>query len=142
MAHTFVDQLRFSRSWLVHSLAGIGEEQARRRPEPVNSLSWTVGLIVDLEHDWQETRVTLPFARHSLNPNPCEQIFRALPGTLANTIFTNHVLGGVAHRNAAAALNRSAPAQRLTPYPWWTRALKSVLQSPLMSIDTCFQAKE
>ena len=49
MTHPLVDQLRFARSEFVRSLAGVDDEEARRRLEPMNCLSWMVGHLADQE---------------------------------------------------------------------------------------------
>lgn len=49
MTHPLVDQLRFARAEFVRSLAGVGEEDATRRLEPMNSISWLVGHLADQE---------------------------------------------------------------------------------------------
>lgn len=49
MAHLLVDQLRFARAEFVRSLAGVGDEDARRRLWPMNCLSWMVGHLADQE---------------------------------------------------------------------------------------------
>jgi len=73
----------------VLSLASVGEEEACHLLDPMNSLNWMVGHMADHEHDWRETSVTLLLPRHSLELNPAEHIFRALPPKLANRIFTD-----------------------------------------------------
>lgn len=49
MTHPLVDQLRFARSELVRSLAGVTGEDAVKRLMPMNSISWTVGHLADQE---------------------------------------------------------------------------------------------
>jgi len=51
MALPLVDQLRFARSEFQRSLAGITDEEARRRFLPMNSISWMIGHLA-----WQEQR--------------------------------------------------------------------------------------
>jgi len=43
VAHPRVDQLRFARAEWRRGLRGLGAEDARRRLEPMNSISWMVG---------------------------------------------------------------------------------------------------
>lgn len=50
MPHLLVDQLKFARSGLIRCLEGVSEEEAVRRLEPMNSLSWMVGHLADQEH--------------------------------------------------------------------------------------------
>ena len=57
MPHPLVDQLRFTRSEFQRGLRGLDAEDARRRVEPMNSISWNVGHLA-----WQEQQyfVTWP----------------------------------------------------------------------------------
>ena len=50
MTHPLVTQLRFSRSELIRCLEGVSAEDAIRRVEPMNSLSWIVGHLASQEH--------------------------------------------------------------------------------------------
>ncbi len=52
MPHPRVDQLRFARSEWVRGLRDLSEEDARRRLEPMNSISWMVGHLA-----WHERLV-------------------------------------------------------------------------------------
>src|SRR6478752_7139431 len=54
MAHPLVSQLRFTRSEFQRALAGITDEEARRRFEPMNCIAWNIGHIA-----WQEQRYWL-----------------------------------------------------------------------------------
>lgn len=45
-----VTQLRFARSEFVRGLEGVSEEEARRRPLPMNCLSWMVGHLANQEN--------------------------------------------------------------------------------------------
>jgi hypothetical protein len=49
-AHPLVTQLRFARSEFVRCLEGVSEEDARRRLEPMNCISWIVGHLANQEH--------------------------------------------------------------------------------------------
>jgi hypothetical protein len=49
MTHPLVQQLRFARSEFVRSLIGITDEEARRRIEPMNSISWMIGHLTTQE---------------------------------------------------------------------------------------------
>ena len=61
MAHPLVDQLRFARSEFRRALAGVGDEEARRRLEPMNCLSWMVGHLADHEQRyWLERQGRAP----------------------------------------------------------------------------------
>jgi hypothetical protein len=50
MAHPLVTQLRFARSEFVRCLEGVSAEDAVRRLEPMNCLSWIVGHLANQEH--------------------------------------------------------------------------------------------
>ena len=52
-AHFWVAQLRFARSEFVRCLEGVSEEEARRRVEDLNCISWMVGHLANQEnHYW------------------------------------------------------------------------------------------
>lgn len=50
--HPLVIQLRFARQSLLRGLEGVSEEDARRRLEPMNCLSWIVGHLANIENRW------------------------------------------------------------------------------------------
>lgn len=50
MIHPLVTQLRFARSEFLRCLDGVSPEDARRRLEPMNCLSWIVGHLASQEH--------------------------------------------------------------------------------------------
>lgn len=52
MTHSLVIQLRFARSEFVRCLAGVTDEEARRRFEPMNSISWLVGHLANQENTY------------------------------------------------------------------------------------------
>jgi hypothetical protein len=54
MAHPLVDQLRFTRSEFLRGIRGVEEADARRRVEPMNSISWNVGHLA-----WKEQQYFL-----------------------------------------------------------------------------------
>ncbi len=58
MSHPLVDQLRFTRSEFKRALVGVSDEDARRRFEPINCISWIVGHMAA-----QEQRYWLTFAQ-------------------------------------------------------------------------------
>src|SRR6266566_3322582 len=62
--HPLVLQLRFTRSEFARAIKGVGEADARRRIEPMNSISWNVGHLA-----WQEQRYFLTMAQ-GLTPYP------------------------------------------------------------------------
>jgi hypothetical protein len=52
LAHPLVDQLRFARSEFVRCLEGVSDEDAYRRLEPMNCISWIVGHLAWQEHKY------------------------------------------------------------------------------------------
>jgi uncharacterized damage-inducible protein DinB len=50
--HPLVAQLRFARSEFVRCLDGVSDEDARRRFEPMNCISWIVGHLANQEHGY------------------------------------------------------------------------------------------
>jgi uncharacterized damage-inducible protein DinB len=62
--HPLVRQLRFTRSEFARAIKGVGEADARRRIEPMNSISWNVGQLA-----WQEQRYFLTTAQ-GVTPYP------------------------------------------------------------------------
>src|SRR5512138_393818 len=48
--HPLVVQLRFTRSEFLRCLAGVDDQDARRRFQPMNCISWMVGHLADQEH--------------------------------------------------------------------------------------------
>ncbi len=54
MSHPLVLQLRFTRSEFKRAVAGVSDEDARRRILPMNCISWNVGHLA-----WQEQRYFL-----------------------------------------------------------------------------------
>ncbi|HEY7351116.1 MAG TPA: DinB family protein [Ktedonobacterales bacterium] len=54
MLHPLVLQLRFTRSEFQRALAGLTDEDARRRVMPMNCISWNIGHLA-----WQEQRYWL-----------------------------------------------------------------------------------
>jgi uncharacterized damage-inducible protein DinB len=54
--HLLVTQLRFTRSELLRCLEGVSDEEARRRFEPMNCISWIVGhLAAQEQYLWVES---------------------------------------------------------------------------------------
>jgi uncharacterized damage-inducible protein DinB len=50
MTHPLVNQLRFARSEFQRCLERVSEEEAQRRLEPMNCISWIVGHLANQEH--------------------------------------------------------------------------------------------
>ncbi len=87
MVHPLVAQLRFTRSEFVRCMAGVGEEEACRRFEPMNCLSWMVGHLADQENRFwvrvaqgkeirPELNALVGFQRPASTP-PLEEMWRA-----------------------------------------------------------------
>jgi len=51
-AHPLVMQLRFTRSEFLRGLDGVTDEEARRRFEPMNCISWIIGHLANQEHNY------------------------------------------------------------------------------------------
>src|SRR5512145_418428 len=58
MPHPLVLQLRFTRSEFKRALAGLSDDEARRRILPMNCISWNIGHMA-----WQEQRYWLSRAQ-------------------------------------------------------------------------------
>jgi uncharacterized damage-inducible protein DinB len=77
MAHPLVDQLRFARSEFVRALEGLSDEEARRRFEPMNCISWIIGHLA-----WHEQLYWLKAAQGTvLVPQVKELTARKGPAT-------------------------------------------------------------
>jgi hypothetical protein len=61
MPHPLVSQLRFTRSEFQRALRGVTDEEARRRFEPMNCISWNVGHLA-----WQEQRYWLHYGQEQV----------------------------------------------------------------------------
>jgi uncharacterized damage-inducible protein DinB len=48
--HSLVTQLRFARSELMRCIEGVSDEDARKRPLPMNCISWIVGHMANQEN--------------------------------------------------------------------------------------------
>jgi hypothetical protein len=64
MTHPLVSQLRFTRSEFRRALHGVTDDDARKRLDPMNCISWNVGHLA-----WQEQRYFATFAQ-GLTPLP------------------------------------------------------------------------
>lgn len=85
MTHPLVDQLRFARSEFRRGLAGLTDDEARRRFLPMNCISWNVGHLA-----WQEQRYWLQFAQERIVVPGVETSFRN--GAPASTPALSDVL--------------------------------------------------
>jgi hypothetical protein len=71
MVHPLVEQLRFARSEFRRGLAGITDEEARRRFLPMNSIGWNIGHLA-----WQEQRYWLHYPQGKLLMPEVDRDFR------------------------------------------------------------------
>lgn len=77
MSHPLVLQLRFTRNELKRALAGLTDEEARRRFMPMNCISWNIGHLA-----WQEQRYWLTRAQGQiLLPHLNEQFAYGAPAS-------------------------------------------------------------
>lgn len=75
--HPLVEQLRFARSEFRRGLEGISDEDARRRFQPMNCISWNVGHLA-----WQEQRYWLYRAQgQTLLPDVNERFAYGAPAS-------------------------------------------------------------
>lgn len=75
MPHPLVLQLRFTRSEFRRALEGVTDEEARRRIEPMNCISWNIGHLA-----WQEQRYWLHFGQgRTILPQLNEQFAYGAP---------------------------------------------------------------
>lgn len=61
MPHPLVSQLRFTRSEFIRAIRGVSEEDAVKRLEPMNCISWNIGHLA-----WQEQRYFLRYGQDRL----------------------------------------------------------------------------
>lgn len=50
MAHSLVEQLRFTRTEFLRSIDGISDDESRKRFLPMNCISWMIGHLADQEN--------------------------------------------------------------------------------------------
>ena len=95
MAHPLVDQLRFTRSEWRRALEGITADDALRRFEPMNSISWIVGHL-----SWHEQRYWLTiFQGQTPMPTLNELVGNGRPATtppLADMLQAWHTITAAA----------------------------------------------
>jgi hypothetical protein len=70
MAHSLVDQLRFTRREFRRGLRGLKDDDARKRSLPMNCISWNVGHLA-----WQEQRYFLYYAQGQLPLPEIDKLF-------------------------------------------------------------------
>jgi hypothetical protein len=70
MTHPLVEQLRFTRSEFRRGLAGLNEDDARKRFPPMNCISWNVGHLA-----WQEQRYFLFYGQGQMIYPEIDKLF-------------------------------------------------------------------
>jgi len=115
--HPLVRQLRFTRSEFIRGIRGLKDDDARRRIEPMNSISWNIGHLA-----WQEQRYFLSLGQGTTPLPDIERRFAS--GGPASTPPLDEVLGAWREITATAdpwlddlttALLQEHPAPRGTP---------------------------
>jgi len=77
MVHPLVTQLRFTRDEFIRGLTGLTDEEARRRFQPINSISWMIGYLA-----WQEQRNWFTRAQgHILRADLNERVANGKPAS-------------------------------------------------------------
>ncbi|MEO7117900.1 MAG: DinB family protein [Candidatus Limnocylindrales bacterium] len=85
VTHPLVLQLRFTRSEFVRALAGVTDDDARRRVEPMNCIGWNVGHLA-----WQEQQYFLNLAQRQMPMRDIDRDFAS--GRPASTPALSDVL--------------------------------------------------
>ena len=110
MTHPLVLQLRFTRSEFKRAIAGISDEDARRRLMPMNSISWTIGHMAS-----QEQRYWL---------------FRLQGRLLLPEIHELYNYGAPAHSPGLAEIWQAYQAIIAEVDPWLDTLTSPLLQEP------------
>lgn len=77
MTHPLVSQLRFTRTEWLRALDGVGDDEARRRFQRMNSIGWMVGHLA-----WQEQRYWVTFAQgRTIQPRLNELVANGAPAS-------------------------------------------------------------
>ncbi len=149
MAHPRVDQLRFARSEWIRGLRGLTEEDARRRLEPMNSISWMVGHLA-----WHERLISIerglgltvePDLDAVANGAPAStpsfsamlEIWQRVTGqadAYLDTLATPDLVMPLAHDQRPQAPSAGSQLQRIT-YHYWSHigeasAIRQLLGHP------------
>jgi hypothetical protein len=134
MAHPRVEQLRFARAEWVRGLRGLSDEDARRRLEPMNAISWMIGHLA-----WHERLVWLergqglrvePMLDAVANGQPAStpvlaDMWAAWRRTTAaadaylDTLTTDDLVVPLPHDTRTEAPAAGSQLQRIT-YHYWT----------------------
>jgi transposase len=115
------------KEWFARFLAEFAREAAGRR----------VGLVLDGAGShraaiaWPARLAPLALPPYSPELNPAEQVFRALRAKLANRVFEDLAeLEAAVTEELRPFWDQPATLQRLTGYPWWTRAVATLPTTP------------
>jgi uncharacterized damage-inducible protein DinB len=94
-AHPLVRQLRFTRGEFLRAIRGLSEEDAQRRFEPMNCISWNVGHLA-----WQEQTYFVTYAQRRTPLPEVERLFAsggpASTPSLAETVAAWRTIGSEA----------------------------------------------
>jgi uncharacterized damage-inducible protein DinB len=127
MPHPLVDQLHFARSEFQRALAGLAEEDARKRLMPMNCISWNVGHLA-----WQEQRYFVTFAQGQTPlPELNQQFAYGAPASTPALEDMQHTWRAATH--AADTWLEAATTERLlevytTPSGEWSTSFGNLLQ--------------
>jgi hypothetical protein len=86
--HPLVKQLYFTRTEFQRTFRGLSEEDASRRIEPMNCISWNVGHLA-----WQEQRYFLSMGQGQLPFREIDRLFAS--GAPSSTPSLKEMLGGM-----------------------------------------------
>jgi uncharacterized damage-inducible protein DinB len=113
MTHPLVLQLRFTRGEFARAWKGISEEDAQRRVEPMNCISWIIGHLA-----WQEQDYFLRYGRG-------ERPFPAIDRQFAN--------GAPASTPILAEVSTAWRAITVAADPWLDSLTTPILQEHVIS---------
>ena len=135
MAHTLVDQLRFTRSEFVRGLTGISDEEARHQFPPMNCLSWTIAHLAAQEQ-WcwlagGEGKVVAPRLFALASPGspattpPLDEVWALWHAVIAaadpylDTLTANHLLEEPIIDGQLAGESLGTMLRRVTYHYWY-----------------------
>lgn len=102
VTHPLVDQLRFARGEFVRCLDGVNADDARRRLEPMNCISWIIGHLTAQEDAYwngaAQEKAVAPHLRDLLrdeNPDRLPPLEEMWSTWRAVTAAADHYLNGV-----------------------------------------------
>lgn len=133
MTHPRIEQLRFARAEWRRGLRGLGADDARRRLEPINSISWMVGHLA-----WHERLIWLERARGLQVEPSLDSVASGAPASTPNlaamwaawrrvvaeadvvldTLTTADLESTLAHDRRPAPATAGTQLQRITYHYW------------------------